>query len=366
MKNLKIYCKILCGIIIFGSVNSVYAEDVLILHMKNNSKKENKSKIKHKKIIIVSSFSNYSSIAKFLVQDKGEVSYISKGDQDPHFVPPKPSYAMMLKKADMWITTGMDLELWSTTLLDKARNKKIMDGEIGFVSASSGVTFLQKAEIISRTEGDIHPMGNPHIHTGPINWVEIATNITIGLSKVDPPNSKFYEERRDIFIKKVYKSIFGEDLLEIFDGKILGKLLKNGTLIKFLEKEYKGEVLITKLGGWLQKAMPFRNKKIIGYHKNWAYFTNTFGLNLIGYIEPKPGIPPSGKHVQYMIKLIKEQKVSIMLVANYYEKNSPRSIEEKTGIKAVFLPMSVYGLPEINDLFSLIDYWIDEIINNIE
>ncbi len=187
---------------------------------------------------IVTSFSDYATIAEFIVQDNGAVDYIASGQEDPHFVPPKPSFAMKLRDADMWVTTGMDLEMWAPTLLDKARNKKIMDGEIGFVAVSDGVNILEKVEKADRTEGDIHLMGNPHITTGPLNWKIIADNLTIGLRKVDPDNSDFYIEQRDKFKDKVDRALFGDKLVDMFGGETLCKLLENKTLFTFLEKEY--------------------------------------------------------------------------------------------------------------------------------
>jgi len=168
------------------------------------------------KLNIVCSFSDYATIVQAIVKDKGEVGFIASGEQDPHFVPPKPSFAMKLKSADMWITTGMDLEGWSSTLLDKARNKQIMDGAVGFVSVSDGIKVLQKVEKGDRTEGDVHLMGNPHINTGPANWKHMAHNITIGLMKVDPANASFYEKNRDEFCGKVDKALFGEELVNMF------------------------------------------------------------------------------------------------------------------------------------------------------
>jgi len=319
-----------------------------------------------KPLKIICSFSDFASIAKFIVQDKAEVDFIASGESDPHFVPPKPSSAMKMRSADMWVTTGLDLEGWSTTLLDKARNRKIMDGEIGFVSAADGITILDKPDKVDRTEGDIHLMGNPHINTGPMNWKQIAGNITIGLQKIDPENAEFYIERRDLFIDKVDRAMFGDELLELFGGETLQKLLENKTLYTFLEKEYQGEKLINKLGGWQKKALPFRNKKIFAYHKNWAYFADAFGLEIIGFIEPKPGIPPSARHVQKSIKIIKDQEISIMLVASYFEKKSPKMIEAKTGIKALFMPLFVHGVPEVTNNFKLVNYWIANINQNIK
>ncbi len=324
------------------------------------------SRGEHGGLNIVCSFSDYASIARELVGDRGSVDHIAHGEQDPHFVPPKPSYAMKLHAADLWITTGMDLEMWSATILDKARNRQIMDGEPGFVSVSDGVHVLQKVEKADRTEGDIHLMGNPHINTGPLNWKIIATNITTGLIKVDPQNADQYRLNLEKFNDRVDRALFGDELVDVLGGTTLCNLLENNTLFTFLEKEYQGIKLYDKLGGWLNEAAPFLGVKIIAYHKNWAYFTETFGLEIAGYIEPKPGIPPSAKHVEEIIRTIREQDIKLMLVASYFEKNSPRMIEDKTGIKALYLPLFVEGIPGIQDNFQLMDYWIEQINMNIQ
>jgi len=106
--------------------------------------------------------------------------------------------------------------------------------------------------------------------------------------------------------------------------------------------------------------------KVIAYHKNWIYFTETFGLEIVDYIEPKPGIPPSAKHVQQMIRTIEEQQIKLMLVASYFEKNSARMIEEKTGIRALFLPLFVEGIPQVRDNFQLVDHWINQILTHMQ
>ncbi len=336
------------------------------LDAQRNQERNRYGRSDNTKLNIVCSFSDYASITEFIAGDKATVSFIAQGEQDPHFVPPKPSYAVILSQADMWITTGMDLEMWSATLLDKAHNRKIMDGEPGFVSVSDGINILEKVEKGDRTEGDVHLMGNPHINTGPLNWKIIAKNITIGLTKVDPANASFYQKNRDAFLDKVDRSLFGDKLVDLFGGETLTKMLENKTLFTFLDRSYEGGKLVDQLGGWLKKALPFRGKRIITYHKNWAYFANTFGLEIVGFIEPKPGIPPSAKHVQYMIDLIKEQNIKLMMVASYFEKKTPSMIEEKTGIKALYLPLFVHGTPGINDNFDLVNYWIDQINANIQ
>ena len=241
-----------------------------------------------------------------------------------------------------------------------------MDGAIGFVSVSDGVKVLQKAEKADRTEGDVHLMGNPHINTGPLNWKVIATNIATGLMKVDPTNASDYQANLKAFNDQVDRTLFGDELVDIFGGEMLARLLENKALFTFLDKDYQGEKLTDKLGGWLKQTESWRGKKIVAYHKNWVYFIETFGLEIVGYIEPKPGIPPSAKHVQEMIGVIKDQDIKLMLVASYFEKNSARMIEEKTGVQAVFLPLFVGGIAEVTDNFQLVDYWIDQIESNIQ
>lgn len=313
------------------------------------------------KIKVVTTFSDFASITEEIAGDLADVDYLSYGDQDPHFVPPKPSLALKLKEADMLVSTGFDLELWLATLQDKARNRKIMDGAIGFITVSPGIEVLQKPKTLSRSEGDVHIMGNPHFHTSPLNWIQISENILIGLKRVDPKNAATYEANQEAFVDRVYRAMFGDALVDMFGGEQLAALLRAGTLFEFLEREYRGEKLMTRLDGWIKEALPFRGMEVIAYHKNWAYFARDFGLAVVGYIEPKPGIPPTPKHVEHTIQLIKDRGVDVMLVATYFEKRKPMTISQKTGIRALFLPLSVGAVPEASDCFSLVDYWIDQI-----
>lgn len=313
------------------------------------------------KVKVVSTFSDFASIASEIGGDKVQVEYLSHGDQDPHFVSPKPSLALKLKKADMLITSGMDLELWITTLQDKARNKKVMEGAVGFVTAKEGVDILEKPASLSRDQGDVHIMGNPHFQTSPLNWPQISENILIGLKKVDPVNAAYYEGRQADFVNRVWTETFGAELVALFGGEQLKELLRAGTLFDFLESEYEDGKLIDLLDGWMKKALPFRDKEVVAYHKNWSYFASDFGLKILGFIEPKPGLPPTPKHVEETIKLIRKSGVDVMLVASYFEKRKPNTIAQKTGIQALFLPLSVEGLPELTDNFKLMDYWIESV-----
>jgi len=313
-------------------------------------------------IKVVTTFSDFASITEMLGEDRVEVEYLSRGDQDPHFVPPKPSLVMKLKKADLLISTGLDLEMWLTTLQDKARNKNIMDGAVGFVTTSPGLEILEKpTHSLSRSEGDVHVLGNPHFQTSALNWIGISENILTGLQKVDSENSAFYADNQKLFADRVYRALFGGTLVDLIGGKQLAELLQAGTLFEFLENDYEGASLKSRLGGWLKEALPFRGLNMVAYHKNWSYFARDFGLNIVGFIESKPGIPPTPKHVESTIRMIEEKNIQVMLVASYFEKRKPTTIAQKTGIQAVFLPVSVGAVEGTEDNFKLMDYWIRQI-----
>ena len=319
------------------------------------------------KLNVVASFADYAAIAKEIGGDRIVADYISYGDMNPHFVQPKPSLAKKLSEADLWITTGLDLELWATTLLDKAHNSRIMDGTPGFVSVATGLELLDKpATALSRTEGDIHIYGNPHIHTCALNWKMIAENIMIGLIRVDPSGEKYYRDNYARYVDRVDRAMFGDELVGLLGGKLLSDMLQAGTLFQFLEKDYQGAPLKLKLGGWLKKGLPLRGLKVIAYHKSWAYFCQCFGLEIVDYVEPKPGIPPSAKHVREVIELIEKQKIKIMMVETHFERNNPQMIEERAGIKAVWLPLHCCGSPELMDNFALMDYWIDSLVSAVK
>ena len=314
------------------------------------------------KINVVTTLSTYANIVKYIGKDKVDVQYIVDGDQDAHFVRPKPSFAVLLSKADLFISTGLDLELWVPSLVDMSKNDKIRSGQQGFVAAYDGINLLDKPDVLSRSEGGLHIYGNPHITTNPLNFKMIAENITIGLEKIDPQNSDYYTKNLKQFKDEIDIKTFGEELVKLMGGALLTKLANNGQLISFLDvKEYKGKKMIDYLGGWMKAALPFRDKKIVAYHKNWVYFQALFGLDIIGYVEPKPGIPPSPKHVEELVQEMRKNKVKVLFAANYFDENKVRTICDKVGAEPVIVPMFVNGAPGTENVFKLIDDWINKL-----
>ncbi len=311
------------------------------------------------KINVVTTLSVYADIVKQIGGDKVNVKYIVPGDQDAHFVRPKPSYAVMLSKADMFVTTGLDLELWVPSIVDMSKNPRIRSGQPGYVAAYDGIELLDKPSVLSRSEGGLHIYGNPHITTNPLNFKVIAENICIGLTKSDPDDEDYFYANLTKFKQKIDDRVFGEQLVQLLGADFLTKLANNGTLMDFLENNsFDGKKLTEYLGGWLKEAESFRHRKIIAYHKNWVYFKRLFGLEILGYIEPKPGIPPSPKHVEELISLMKKENIKVILAANYFDENKVRNICRKVNAVPVIVPIYVDGAPGTDDVFALVDYWI--------
>jgi zinc/manganese transport system substrate-binding protein len=317
---------------------------------------------KNGKIFVVSTLTDYAAIVREIGGERVIVDAIAQGDEDPHFVRPKPSYATKLAKADLFITTGLDLELWGPSIIDKSQNADIREGQVGYVAVSDGLKMLEIPAIVDRSQGGVHVYGNPHIHTSPLNAKVAATNIAIGLKKVDPDSESYYAKRLVQFKNKIDKHLFGEELLKILGAKTLTRLARSGNLISFIEgKDFQGEKLINKLGGWLKEMMPLRGKKLVTYHKNWIYFTHLFGFEVIGEVEPKPSIPPSPRDVEKLIAMMKKLDVKVVLAANYYSEQKVNKICRAVNATPVIVPLSVEGIPEVKTYFDLIDNWVSRL-----
>src|SRR5438128_5252636 len=254
------------------------------------------------KVKVVTSLTTHSVIAREIFGDRGVVNSNATGDENPHYVQPKPSFIPMLSQADVFVTTGLDLELWVPALLDKASNPKVTEGGPGYVAAYAGIDLLDVPTSFSRTQGDIHVFGNPHIWTSPLNAVQIARNILTGLKRVAPESGDYFTAREKDFEDRVYRALYGDELVQILSGATLVDLDRQGKLFEFLDgHKYQGASLTTRLGGWLKQGMVFRGREVAGYPKEWDYFSKEFGLPCFDYIEPKPGIPPTPGHVLEII-----------------------------------------------------------------
>jgi zinc/manganese transport system substrate-binding protein len=279
------------------------------------------------KIVVVTTTADLKSITELIGKDKVDVSSIATGYQNPHFVDPKPSYIIKLSKADMFVTVGLDLETgWSPQLLSSSRNLKIQKGSNGYVDASVGVTLMQVPSSINRGEGDIHIYGNPHYWLDPVNGKQIAKNIFDGLVKISPENKDFFESN-----------------LKDFNAKIDLKL-----------KE------------WTLKMVPFKGTKIIAYHNEWCYFEQRFGIIIVDFMEPKPGIPPTPSQLVKIISEVKSNAIKVIISSPYFTTSSSDVVSKQTGAKTIVLGTSVGAFDSIKDYFDLFDYNIDKLIQGFK
>ena len=316
---------------------------------------------------VITTLSDYAALTRTIGGNRVSVDSIVHSVQDPHHIRPKPSFVHMVKEADVLISTGLDLEMWLPTVINKSGNKQVRSGEVGYVAVSQGLQLVEKPRVISQIEGDVHIFGNPHLTTCPINAKKIVRNITIGLIKNDPEGKDFYEENLKKLHDEIDIRLFGEELVKLLGGHTLCRLAQQDKLIDFLkENKFQGKPLIDKLDGWMGKMLPLRGMPVVVYHKNWSYLLRLFGLEEASTIETKPGIPPSLKHVTKLVNMMRKRDIRIILAANYFDEQKVRIVADRTGAKAVVAPLFVGGAPGIDDYFKLVDYWTNELIKTSE
>jgi zinc/manganese transport system substrate-binding protein len=273
-------------------------------------------------IKVVTTTTDMKSITELIGGNKVSVTSIATGYQNPHFVDPKPSYIIGLSNADLFVTVGLDLETgWSPQLLTSARNSKIQKGSPGYVDASEGVGLLQVPSSLNRGEGDIHIYGNPHYWLDPLNGKVIGRNIANGLERLDPGNKTFYETNLNSFFNRID----------------------------------------VKMKEWQAKMAPFRGAKIIAYHNEWVYFEKRFGLQVVDFMEPKPGIPPSPSQLVKVIKEVQANNIKVIVSSPYFTTSSSDVVAKQTGVKELTLATSTGAFPAIKTYFDLFDYDIDKI-----
>jgi zinc/manganese transport system substrate-binding protein len=276
------------------------------------------------KLNVVTATEDGASLTREVGGDRVTVTAIGKGYQDPHFIEPKPSFLLLLKRADLLEVIGLELEIgWLPPLLDQSRNNDIRPGQKGYLDLSLGVEILERPSgNVNRSMGDVHPLGNPHYWLDPANAVRMAIEISSKLTELRPADGPYFAQRLQAF-----------------------KVRMNDANKR-----------------WLAEMAPYRGAKIITYHPSWPNFARHFNLEVAGTVEPKPGIPPSPSHTLEIINLIKDQKIKAILMEPYFDRKTPDFIAEKTGAKVVVMYPSVGGKPGLDDYFKLFDYDLDELV----
>lgn len=306
---------------------------------------------------VVASLPNLGSIASEVGGDRIDLTVIATGTQDAHFVDPRPSFMIKLRKADLLLVNGLDLEIgWIPPLTEGARNPKILRGAKGYIDCSAGITPVEIPATLSRAEGDVHPYGNPHYLTDPLNAETVATTIASALASVDPGSAPLYEERRKAFVERLHRALFGGELVDLVGGSKLSREARAGTLDRLLDgTSFQGEPLRSRLGGWMARMEAVNDHPVVTYHRDYSYFALRFGLNIAAYVEPKPGIAPSPKHLEELTQLLSEGRIRVIISRPFLEHRSTDLLEERTGVETITLPLDVGGAKGVDDFFQLFD-----------
>ena len=282
----------------------------------------------HAALRVVAATQDLASIAQEVGGDKIKLDALAKGYQDPHFVEAKPSFVLLLNKADLLIVVGRDLEIgWLPPLITQSRNAKIAPGAQGYLDASLTAKILElPTGQITRAMGDVHPMGNPHYWLDPENGRRIAKAIQEKLAQMDAANAAYYQQREADF----------EQRLNAAQQR------------------------------WKAAMAPYKGLKVVTYHRSWPNFADAFGLDVVGYVEPKPGIPPTPQHTLDVINTMKTQNIKIIMVEPYFDLKTPNSIASQTGAKVLVMPPSVGGVPAASDYFKLFDTEVNMLVAAIK
>jgi ABC-type Zn uptake system ZnuABC Zn-binding protein ZnuA len=269
----------------------------------------------------------------------------------------------LIAGADVFVTTGLDLELWVPALLDKANNPRVSEGGRGYVAAYAGIPLLEVPSTLSRSEGDIHIYGNPHIHTDPINAILVARNVAAGLIRVAPRDSAYFAQHADAFAQHILEALYGPEVVRIVTPQVLLDLaLKRGEWAFLQRTTYQGTPLADRLGGWMKQAEPLRGREMVCYHREWVYFSARFGIPCADYLEPKPGIPPSPRHVQEVIEMMRARHIPVVFSPNYFDRRQTQEIASRTGGTAVIVAAQTEGAPGVTTYDDLITLWIRELV----
>jgi zinc/manganese transport system substrate-binding protein len=264
---------------------------------------------------VVTSTTDLYDIAKAVGGHKITATHIGEGYQDPHFIEAKPSFVLQLRNADVWAFVGLDLEIgWMPLLLQGARNPKLQPGQPGYVDASRVISVLDMARgNVDRSQGDVHPLGNPHYWLDPENGRRISKLFGETFSQLDPKNASIYAANEKAFTQRL-------DAAE---------------------------------RTWQPDLAKIKGQPVVAWHTSWRYFAGYTGMNIVGFMEPKPGVPPSPAHLAGLIQTMKQTGAKVIVMEPFYDRKTADFVASKTGAKVLVLPPSVGGTKGLDDYSQL-------------
>ncbi|MBI4607348.1 MAG: zinc ABC transporter substrate-binding protein [Planctomycetes bacterium] len=297
-------------------------------------------------------------IAREVGGDQVRVTVLAKGAQDPHFLEARPSFVKELSGADLYVQVGLDLEAgWAPALLRSARNGRILSGAPGFLDASRAVTPLgAPAGPVDRSRGDVHPQGNPHYLTDPLNGLKVARAVRDALAALRPEKKPYFEARCEDFARRLKAALVGERLTAKYDAEKLAQLAEAGKLEPFLETQGDGPA-----GGWIGRMAPFRGAPLVAEHDMWPYVAARFGLKIVGFLEPKPGLAPTTKHLGSVVEAMKAQRVRAVLAVAYFDPRHARFVARETGARVVPLAHQCGARPGTERYIDMVEHNVREL-----
>jgi zinc/manganese transport system substrate-binding protein len=274
---------------------------------------------------VVTSTTDLADIAKAVGGSRIAVRHISEGYQDPHFVEAKPSFVLQLRDADVFAFVGLDLEIgWMPLLLDGARNRRINRGGAGHVDVSRVIPVLDVAQgPVDRSQGDVHPRGNPHYWLDPENAKRIAELFRERFSALDPQGAATYARNAQQF----------------------------GIRLDAAERE------------WAPLLAKIKGQPVVAWHTSWRYFAQYTGMNIVGFMEPKPGVPPSPAHLAGLVQTMKRTGTKVIVMEPFYDRRMADFVARNSGARVLVLPPSVGGVRGIDDYIALMRYNIRQLAN---
>jgi zinc/manganese transport system substrate-binding protein len=281
-----------------------------------------------KKLNVITATTDMAALVQEVGGDHINVESLAKGYQDPHFVEPKPSFLLKLRQADLLIVVGLQLEIgWLPPLITQSGNSRIQVSAPGYLDASQFAEILEiPTGVVTRAMGDVHPLGNPHYWLDPDNGRRIARGFAQKLGELDPADNSYFQQR-----------------FQDFDKRLTAAEQK-----------------------WGSEMAAYRGRKLVTYHNSFPNFAKHFHLEVIGYVEPRPGIPPTPSHTIELIGLMKRANCKLVLVEPYFDLKTPNSIGAATGGKVVVYLPSVGGEKQVTTYFELFDYDIALITKAIQ
>lgn len=279
------------------------------------------------KLHVAATLSTFADLIGTIGGDHVDVSAVASPKFNPHFIEPKPSDILKLKKADLFVHAGLDLEAWRGPLVDAAGVPSFRSGGAKQLDLSQGIPLLQVPDHpVSRAEGDIHIFGNPHYWISPDNAKRMAKTIADKLSAVDPSHASDYNANLQDFLKRM-------------DAKI---------------------------PEWQAKMKPYVGAELIGYHDEWPYLMEFFGLKMENFLEPKPGIPPTPKQMEFLEQYIKQNHVKGIVQSSYFPTKAADTLAERTGAKVVMLVQGVGENPDASDYIAMLDYDVNQLAQALQ